>query len=131
MVSGRTHGSDAMPHEGLTRLLKSRRRAVAAGVLCAGLAMALVIYVNAAPPADDAEEWPENSKPYLRQMELYGGKANVLANQAREWFDGLWHGRPLAYTVGCLSVLSAGLTLVVLTALPDDETKLTGGTRIP
>lgn len=44
---------------------------------------------------------------YLRQMEVYGGKANVLAYELREWFAGLWHGRALAFTVAGLSALLA------------------------
>ena len=109
-----------VPRDGVRQLLEAQRKPIAAGVLCVGLAVALVIYVNAAPPPDDAEEWPAKSKQYLREMELYGGKANVLANEAREWFDGLWHGRRLAFTVGLLSFVSAGLTLIVLTPLPPD-----------
>jgi hypothetical protein len=42
---------------------------------------------------------PEYSKQYLRALELYGGQANVLAYEIREWFVGLWHGKSLAYIV--------------------------------
>ena len=48
---------------------------------------------------------PEDSKQYLRSMELYGGKANVLADQFRRWFVGLWHGKSLAFTVACIAIL--------------------------
>ncbi len=36
---------------------------------------------------------PEDSKEYLREMELMGGKANVLVDKFRRWFAGLWQGK--------------------------------------
>jgi len=47
---------------------------------------------------------PEDSKQYLRGLELYGGKANVLMDQLRRGFIGLWHGRSLAFTVACITI---------------------------
>ena len=40
-------------------------------------------------------------------MEVYGGKANVIASAFLQWIESLWQGRRLAFTV-------AGLTLVLL-----------------
>jgi len=77
--------------------------------LIVGLASAIWIYLNAASSDRDAlGDTPEESKQYLRAMELYGGKANVLAAQLRQWLDSLWHGTRLAYTVACATVLLAG-----------------------
>ena len=54
---------------------------------------------------------PEDSKQYLRGMELYGGTANVLADELRRWFVGLWHGKSLAFTVAFITVLvSSGIS---------------------
>jgi hypothetical protein len=47
---------------------------------------------------------PEDSKKYLREMELYGGKANVLADEFRRWFIGLWQGESLAFTVAGITI---------------------------
>lgn len=47
----------------------------------------------------------EDSKKYLHELELYGGKANVLAVEFTNWFNGLWHGKSLAYTIGCITIL--------------------------
>lgn len=47
---------------------------------------------------------PEDSKKYLRDLELYGGKANVLMDQFRRWFMGLWHGKSLAYTIAGITI---------------------------
>jgi len=89
-----------------------------AGILIAGLAPAIFIYVGAGPVDDPSAERLEDSKRYLRQMELYGGTANVLASQIREWFDGLWHGRRLAFTVAALVAVLAGVAYLVLTPRP-------------
>ncbi len=102
----------------LATFVDTRRTAVAAGILCAGCAAALFIYLTAAPPSDPLGERLEDSKRYLRQMEIYGGKANVLASEIRERFAGLWHGRALAFTVGGLSALLALAVFGVLRPLP-------------
>jgi hypothetical protein len=46
------------------------------------------------------------TKSYLHDLELYGGKANVLAAEFREWFTGLWMGRNLAFTIAALTFLA-------------------------
>ena len=67
-----------------------------------------MIYATATPvPANPLGYDPEDSKQYLREMEVYGGKANVLVSEFSQWFESLWHGRQLAFTV-------AGLTVVLL-----------------
>jgi len=83
-------------------------RILAASILVLGLAGAIAIYIAAASSGAVSSSYdPEQSKQYLRTMELYGGKANVLAAELRAWFDGLWHGTRLAYTVVCASVFLA------------------------
>src|SRR5262249_58265821 len=65
---------------------------------------------RAAVPADNALGYdPMHSKKYLHDLELYGGKANVLAVQIMDWLESLWHGTRLAYTVACGAVLLAGV----------------------
>jgi hypothetical protein len=51
---------------------------------------------------------PEDTKKYLRDLELYGGKANVLATELRRGFERLWQGRRLAVTLAGLTLLLAG-----------------------
>jgi hypothetical protein len=56
---------------------------------------------------------PDDSKEYLRGLQLYGGTANVLADDLRRWFAGLWHGESLAFTVAFITiVISAGFFYV-------------------
>ncbi len=85
-------------------------------VLVIGLVSAILIYRNAESTPYGAlgyEEGggtaypilPEDSKQYLHGLELYGGKANVLMDQLRRGFIGLWHGRSLAYTMACITIL--------------------------
>jgi hypothetical protein len=49
----------------------------------------------------------QTSKPYVRQLQLFGGKTAVLFDELNRWFAGLWHGTSLALTVAWLSVLAA------------------------
>ena len=48
---------------------------------------------------------PENSKIYRHDLEVFGGKAAVLADDLRRWFIGLWQGKSLAYTIALLTFL--------------------------
>lgn len=75
-------------------------------MLFAGLGSAVVIYLTAGSPGESSmvDEF-EDSKRFVHDLELYGGKANVIANKFLRWFDGLWHGQSLAFTVAFLTVV--------------------------
>lgn len=89
-----------------TRMARIRR--ITGGILTAGLGAATLIYVTATPPAANPLGYePENTKRYLRQLEVVGGKANVVATEFQRWFEGLWQGRSLAFTVAWLTLLLA------------------------
>jgi hypothetical protein len=60
-----------------------------------------------------------DTKGYQGQMELLGGKANVLGNDIQGWFLGLWHGRNLAYTLAVITIVLALACFYVAFALPD------------
>ncbi len=97
---------------------EARVRLVTRAILAVGFASAVVIYLVNATPPDAADFEFENSKKYLRELEVYGGKANVMATQFRHWFDGLWHGRSLAFTVAVIAVLLALVYNFFATPLP-------------
>ncbi len=91
---------------------------IGALILVLGLGSAAMIYHSAEKPADDVLGYeesegaryslrPEDSKDYLRNMELYGGKANVLADKLRRSFLGLWQGKPLAIMIGVLGIIAS------------------------
>ncbi len=94
---------------GLTTAARLRRiRQLTAGLLAAGLGSALAIYLRTAPKGPNPLGYePEDTKQYLHDLELYGGKVNVLATEFTKWWDGLWQGRNLAYTVAWLTILAA------------------------
>ena len=48
---------------------------------------------------------PENSKLYRHNLEVYGGKFNVIMDDFRRWFVGLWHGKSLALIIACTTII--------------------------
>jgi hypothetical protein len=53
---------------------------------------------------------PEDAKMYTHNLELYGGKLNVMLDDFRRWFVGLWQGKSLAVILACTTIiLSFGL----------------------
>jgi hypothetical protein len=85
---------------------KARIRWVTAAIVGVGLGAAFAIRQVAGSPSPAGFE-PEDSKRYLRDLEMYGGKINVVATEIRLWFAGLWEGGQLGTTVGWLSLLLA------------------------
>jgi hypothetical protein len=61
---------------------------------------------------------PGNSKTYIHDMEVFGGRSAVLADGFRRWFSGLWRGRSLALTIACATVLTAAGFFLVAARLP-------------
>ena len=88
-------------------------------VLLLGLCTAVIVYERAAnaptqvlgyEQGEDGTMYPimpQDSKKYQRDLKLYGGTANVLADQMRRFIAGLFQGPALGITIGCLSVLAA------------------------
>jgi hypothetical protein len=102
---------------------------ISAMILVAGLGSAILIYQTAQNYSGGVlgyEEgggsvypvMPEDSKKYLRDLQLYGGKANVLMDEFRRWFVGLWHGKSLAFTVACISIFVSFGVLYTANHLP-------------
>jgi hypothetical protein len=99
-------------------------------ILVVGFAAAIVIYLTAQPPAANPLGYePEDTKKYVRDMEMYGGKSNLLAGELREWFDSLWHGKRLAFTVAVLSVIVAGAYAFFAVPLPPEPEPRGAGER--
>jgi hypothetical protein len=70
----------------------------------------VLLYATAAPPPQNPLGYdPFASKKYLRELEMYGGKINIIAVEFRQWFVSLWRGKRLAYTIALLTVLLASL----------------------
>ena len=90
-------------------------------VLLAGLSSSIAIYRAAMndSTSDSSYEfiggfvYPGEggyTKKYVHDLQLYGGNAAVLADEFMRWFNGLWRGESLAYTVG---FITAALSLVL------------------
>jgi hypothetical protein len=85
-------------------------------LLLAGLGSAIVIFFTAGTDTDSASGYHvvggyiypgmhEQNKKYIHDLELYGGKAAVYADEFNQWFFGLWHGKSLAYTIAVLTLI--------------------------
>lgn len=88
--------------------LRKRHHRITLLILLIGLGIAALIYFTAAEPERDVFYDYQHSKKYKHELELYGGKANVLANDFATWFGSLWQGRSLAFTVAALTIITAG-----------------------
>ena len=96
-----------------------RLRRLAWGILAAGFAASAILFFAAGPEAENPLGYdPMDTKVYLHDLEVYGGTANVLAAEFREWFAGLWHGRNLAGTVAVLTILAVLALRFVAARLP-------------
>ena len=102
---------------------------ISAIILLVGLGSAILIYRTAQNNSSGVlgyEEgngsvypiMPEDSRKYLRDLELFGGKANVLMDEFRRWFVGLWHGKSLAFPVGCIAILISFVVFYAANHLP-------------
>ena len=75
-------------------------------LLAAGFGAALVAWLVARARPDNPLGYdPLDNKKYIHDLQVYGGTANVLAAEFREWFAGLWYGKNLAYTIAALTIL--------------------------
>ena len=78
---------------------------VSALILAAGLAVSAAVYVTVGSVPESPLGSGFETKEYLRELETYGGTANVLAAEFMQWFDGLWRGRQLAFTVAVITAI--------------------------
>ena len=96
--------------------LQHALRLIGGILLLVGFGSAIFIYLTAENDSNSVlgyeEEdgsvypiMPEDSKMYLRDLELYSGKAGVLTDKFSRWFVGLWHGKSLAFTLACIAIL--------------------------
>lgn len=75
---------------------------ISAIIVLIGMGSAILIYLTAGNDPDTILSY-EDSKKFKHDLELYGGKANVFANELMRWFAGLWKGKTFAFTVACIT----------------------------
>ena len=104
-----------------TRQRLERVKNLIAIILALGLGTATVIFFSIQPPVANPLGYdPNDSKRYLRDMEMFGGKANIITSQFREWVGSLFQGRSLAFTVAALTLLLALAVWFFGTPLPPE-----------
>jgi hypothetical protein len=120
----RAHASAWNALLGGTRALRRLRiRRITTGLLAVGLGTSALLYRVLPPaPANPLGYNPEDTKKYLRDLELYGGKVNVLATEAMRAWERLWQGRQLAVTLAWLTLgLALAFYLAATRLAPDPE----------
>ena len=96
-----------------------RLKLMSAAVLLVGLAGSLAVYITAVQEPDGSMGYEmvggnlypsgnERSKKYMHDVELYGGKAAVFADDINRCINGMWQGTALAYTLAFLTVIVSG-----------------------
>ncbi len=106
-----------------------RVRLVTRAILAVGFVAAVGVYAVASARPEDPLNEQLTSKKYLHDLEVYGGKANVLAAEFRDWFAGLWYGKNLAFTIAVLTVVAALVYRFFATPLPPPEELEDNGPR--
>lgn len=113
----------------LSALDKDARLYLLSGlILLAGLISAIGVYLGA---GDDSGQLgykdshgsvyviqPQHDKRFLHDLQLYGGKANVIFFKTLAWVKGLFQGQNLAYTIACLSAFVAVMIVLLGVYLP-------------
>ena len=102
---------------------------ISAMILLVGLGSAVLIYRIAENDSNSVLGYeiiggqaypimPEDSKMYLRDLQLYSGKAGVLADEFRRWFVGLWYGQSRAFTVAYITLFVSFVVFYAANHLP-------------
>ena len=102
-----------MPEKNARR--QSRFNLIGTLVLVIGLAASAWIFVTAGDDASDVigyqivdgKSYPvttADSKIYRHDLERFGGKAAIFADDLTRWLSSLWHGRRLALILAVLTI---------------------------
>ena len=89
---------------------------IGALILIIGLGSAALIYQRAGNYAYGAWGYetvdgiiypimPQDSKMYRHNLEVYGGKLNIMIDDFNRWFLGLWHGKSLAVIISFTTII--------------------------
>jgi ABC-type phosphate/phosphonate transport system permease subunit len=105
-------GKDRMNWKSLDK--KTRLKLIGTIILVVGLLSAALIYQRAANDLAGTADYEvmggtnfENSKLYRHNLEVYGGKFNVIMDDFRRWFLGLWQGKSLAFIIAFTAIITA------------------------
>jgi hypothetical protein len=119
-MNGNGENNQAHPSSSRSPLQK-RLYFTGTAILLAGFIAAALIYASA-PPLDSAVAMYSIVDPrYQIELQQIGGNAAVLMAQLHQWFDSLWHGVRLAYTVAVLGIVIAGACFFIGYFFADDD----------
>jgi hypothetical protein len=99
------HADDTQDQADRDLVLQARLRVIGCCILVTGV-LAAAFVAGRTSGGDDGSL--ADSKRYEYQMEILGGKSNLLATEFRDFIGSLWHGRRLA---ALLAVVSVGSSL--------------------
>ncbi len=85
-------------------------------ILIVGFTSAGIIYATADERDSAAMDQIYGSKPYVRELQRFGGKASVLFDEFQRWFAGLWLGKTLGVTIAWLTAFAALVVFLVARA---------------
>ena len=114
------------------RARRTRLYLVGAAILLAGWIGAAAIYASASDERSDTLGYEfvdgvaypilaSESKSYRHDLERFGGKAAIMADDFSRWLSGLWVGKRLAYTLATLATGAALACFIVARRLPRDD----------
>ena len=110
--------------EGADAAFERRLRRVTRTILAVGFGAALAAWIVARARPDNPLGYdPLDNKKYIHDLQVYGGTANVVAAEFREWFAGLWYGKNLAYTIAVLTVLVVAVVRFTMLTSPSLDEK--------
>jgi hypothetical protein len=98
------NANDAQDQAGRDLLLQGRLRVIGCSILVVGWVAAAFVAGMASGGDNGALT---DSKRYDYQMQVLGGKSNLLASEIREFIGSLWHGRRLAVLLALVSLAAA------------------------
>src|SRR5512139_1802216 len=108
--------------------LRAGLHILAAGILLVGLLSAALIYLAAEDSSDSTAMHDfHHSRKYRHDLEAYGGKMTVVANELVRWFESLFQGKSLAVTIACLSIALSSVIFLVARHLPSNTGSGPGG----
>jgi len=101
--------------------MQNRLYKIAAIILLVGLAGSALIYLYAEKSEENTLITQfEHSKRFRHDLELTGGKGIVALSNSMKWFEGLWEGENLAFTMAGLSIFSSLVVFLIAGTSPPE-----------
>lgn len=102
--------------------MKIRLYQLAAFILLVGLTFSVFVYLYAEKREENTLITQfENSKRYRHDLELTGGKGIVALSDSMKWFESLWEGENLAFTLAGLSAFTSLVVFLIAKTSPPDK----------